>query len=840
MNAPRLARAILRRLSPSVHRDEIDGDLYEWFAATAASHGARSARWQYRRIVLLTAWDRVRKTTSVMRHARAVVTDARIGLRRLRATPGFVTAAVLTIGLGLGANVLVFGAVNGLLLRPLPFPDADALVWIFGAPSSSPAERGTVTGDEGDRIARSTDVFAATAAIGDSALIRDLGARHLRWRGIWATPGLTQTLGITPLYGTIPAELSEGAGPRLMLMGYTRWVNEFGANPSVVGQVVEFADNKRFIIAGVLPRGLEFPMVRVPHRGHGAGFVAGEQDFWILAPERPGAHPGGLMVGRLAGGKTVAQATASLRADADRVLTMVPIREQMIGTLGAVMPQLQLFALCVLAVACANVASLMLSRAVAAGRESTLRLSLGARLSDLVRMASVEAGLLVAGGLLVTWVVIKAGVMWLQALAPRHGALVSLVTFDTPVIAALAVASLMIVAVLGAIPVLGLRRTRVRNALRGLVVGQLALSVALVAGAGVLAMSLHRVLSIDAGYDTSDVAVAETILYVPPAEARPGLDSVVSRLKALPGVSAVGFVHSTPLTGQWVIEDEVRLLQGAVAGTTVKMSGSFVAYDYFEAMRIGVLAGRTFVPTDYDRRDFPVILNDVAARRYFPHGEAVGGRVFVTGREREVVGVVHATRDVRLESEPAPQFYQPFLFGTSHLVVRMAEAATRLAEIRGVIEAADSRFIIQRLEPMDALISDEVLERRVMARVLTAFGVVAIVLAAIGLFGVTRFGALNRRREFGVRVALGATRQHICGVVLQQALRTAGLGIAIGSVLSVLVMAGLQHLVFGARTLDALFVAGAALVCLAVSLVAAGYPAWRAAAVDPLVALKGE
>jgi putative ABC transport system permease protein len=404
--------------------------------------------------------------------------------------------------------------------------------------------------------------------------------------------------------------------------------------------------------------------------------------------------------------------------------------------------------------------------------------------------------------------------------------------------AAVAGASVVIVLALGVIPALSPGRTRVRRALGGLVVGQLALSVALVSGAGVLAMSLHRVLALDTGYDARDVVAAETILYVPNSEAMVVLDRVVSRLRALPGGASVGFVHSTPLSGQWVIDDQLRFFGGAAAGRTLSMSGSFVAYDYFDAMRIRLVAGRMFEPSDLARRDFPIIINDVAARRYFPDGNAVGARVFMTEREREVVGVVRATRDVRLEAEPEPQWYQPGLFGTSHLVVRMPDAANRLAEISDLITSIDSRFIIQRLEPMSAIVSDEVLERRLASRVVLAFGVVAVALAGIGLFGVTRFRTLHRRREFGVRVALGATRQDVYGVVLRHAMRTAGVGISIGCALSLAVMAGLQHLVFGARALDALFIAGSAVLMLAISAVAAGHPAWRAASVDPLTALK--
>ena len=795
------------------------------------------------------------------------MTDIRFALRRLLASPGFLTAAVVTLALGMGANALMFSAVNGLILRPLPFQEAADLVWVFSHQRQNPNERDTISDVEGDLLARRTSPFAVTAAIGDAALVRELERRHDRWLGIWATTSLFDVLRIAPAAGSVPAELPSSGSPRAMLISYDRWVRDFGSDPSIVGRLLAFADAKSFVVAGVLPPNLEFPFARAPHKGHGAGFHAGVQDFWILADDQPGAHPGGVMIARLAKGRTVDAAMSEVAAlatmlaaslpqqNAGRTLVVVPMREQVLGMIGRALPTLQLFSGLVLLIACANLANLMLARATAARADTAMRVALGATRANLAKLFAAEALVISAGGALLGLTLAWTGRELLVAMAPRHTALLDRITIDGAVLAFLAVVSIATTVLFGLVPglrsqagslteVMGTARhtgTGVHRTLRWLAVSQIALSLTLLAGAGVLRHSLQRLMHVDAGYVTDGVISADTVLYVPQREAALIRAGLIARLRSLPYVEAVGFVHSAPLTGKWVVRDTFEVMDGPAAGVTPEMPGSFVSDDYFQALRIPILAGRAFEARDFGHRDFPIIINDIAARRFFPDRNPVWARIKMTNRLREIVGVVKATRDLRLDAAPEAQWYQPFTFGTSEMLVRVTgHAADRVSDVRREIEAADPRMIVQRILPLDAIVADSVLERRIASNLVSVFAGVALALAAVGLYGVMHFGVLRRHREFAIRSALGATRRTILHAVLRQSLVLAGLGIGLGLALSMAVAGMLQRLMFETRAASPTALGLAAFVLVLVVVAAALQPAWRAASTDPTAVLKAE
>jgi predicted permease len=792
--------------------------------------------------------------------------DLRLAWRRLAASPMVFGAAVLTLALGMGVNALLFSATSGLLLKPLPFQDGDALAWLLTETAAKPGVRETTTGEEGEAVARSTSPYEATAAVGDSALVRELERSHQRWRGLWATTGLFQVLKIAPALGAVPPTLPPDGAPRAMVIGNARWQRDFGADPGIIGRELAFADNKRFVVVGVLPPALEFPFARPPHPGHGAGFLPGEQDYWILAPDPPGGHPGGVMIGRLGSGQDHPRAQAVLSAvsaqlarehpasHAGRTLVNVPLRQQILGPLSRAVPLLQAFAVLVLAIACANLASLLIARGATRTDEVTVRLALGARLSDLVRLRAAEAfviSVLGAGaGLGIAWI----GRAWLARLAPRHEALVGRITIDAGVVLALGGAAVLVTFACGVFPALWRRRSAmlpahasrvtrsdVRRSLRTLVACQIALSVTLAASALLLGRSLQRLLDTDPGYRTEGVFAADAILYVPTREAQVVMGDLVTRLRAVPGVDAVGFVHSTPLTGKWIVRDTFEILDGPAQGRTRELPGSFVAHDYFRAMQIPIVAGRGFSEADLSRRDYPIIINDIAARQYFPGRSPIGERVRITGALREIVGVVGATRDLALDMPAEPQWYLPGLSGTSELVVRAtAGLATMPAALRREIAATDPRFIVQRIDALDGIASDTVMERRLAARLAGIFAGLAIVVAGLGLYGVLSFSVAQRRREFAIRAAVGATRGAIARLLVGDGLRAGAIGIGVGMLAGAAAARELRPFLYETVNADLWAVPLAAALLLGVSLAASIGPALRGAATSVVTALRRE
>jgi predicted permease len=776
----------------------------------------------------------------------------------------FFGTAVLTLALGMGVNALLFSATSGLLIKPLPFQAGDELAWILTETTAKPGVRDTTSGDEGDAIARTAAPFSTTAAIGDSALVRELPRSHQRWHGIWATRTLAEVLKITLPVGAVPSVLPPDGAPRAMLVGYARWQRDFGSDPAIVGRELAFADNKKFIVAGVLPPALEFPFARPPHPGHGAGFQPGEQDYWILAPDAPGGHPGGVMIGRLAAGQDHERAQAALAAvsqrlsqerptsQSGRTLVSVPLRDQILGSLSTAVPLLQAFAVLVLAIACANLASLLIARNATRADEVTVRLALGARLRDLIRLRAAEVlvvSVLGAGAALgLAWI----GRQWLARLAPRHDALLERVSMDGGVLLALGATTLVVTTVCGVLPALLRRRpsvppayagriTRpgVRRSLRTLVACQVALSITLVASALLLGRSLQRLLATDPGYRTEGVFAADAILYISNREAEPILRDLVTRLRAVPGVDAVGFVHSTPLTGKWNVRDTFEILDGPARGRTPEIPGSFVGYDYFRVMQIPVVAGRAFTEADLTRADYPILISDVAARQFFPGRSAVGARVRITGELREIVGVVGATRDLALDAPAEPQWYLPSVNGTSQLIVRASSAlATMPATLRREIAATDPRFIVQRLDALDDIVSDTVMERRLAARLAGVFAILAVIVAGVGVYGVLSFNVAQRRREFAVRAAVGATRAALARLLVGDGLRAGALGVGAGVLAAWVAARQLHPLLYEPAAGELWAVPAAAILLLAVLLAASIGPAVRGASTDVVSALR--
>jgi predicted permease len=806
--------------------------------------------------------ERVREQHRDVRRPRAIDAfgrDLRFAARRLRARPGFAGAAALTLALGAGLATVAFTTTRALIHGPMGVADPDRLVWIGTRVPAAEGIGGGVSGVEADSVASQTDVFAAVAVIGSRARVLTVGQGRAEWTGLWVTLQLADVLRITPAAGRAftGADLDHRGAAPAMMMGFSRWQRDFGGDPAIVGRVLRFEDNKPHTIVGVLPRGLRFPDGRAPGAGSGVEFALGEQDFWILGQELPSALPGGTVVARLRDGMAAEAAAARVEAiaadarDPDRIATAVTIRSHALGAMRRGVPLLSAFAALVLAIACANLTTMMLARGSQAHEEATLRLALGADRVDLVRLMVAEAlWIALAGAAGAVGFTAAARALFAAAIdaavVERATSLGMTAAFAllTATLVALAATAVRVSAEAWRIRPSAIRVVnrgasadrRVTRAMNGFVCAQIAITLVLLTGGALVVRSLGRLLAVDAGYDRRGVVAADVLMFGPPAEFVPYFLNLHERLRALPGVEAVGLVQSTPLTGKWIIREPL----GLDGRGSIDASGTFVAFDYFEAIGTPVLDGRTFTRDEVtSSRSRVIVINDVAAAHFFPGERAVGRRLTLLGRPREVVGVVKGTRDVELSVAAEAQWYQPAFVGGSQVIVRTSDDAAAFVDtIRRELLASDARVIVKRVEPLASVVARSVGDRRTAAQLLAGAAAVATVLALVGLYGVVNFRSLQRRREFSVRVALGASPRTLMMLVLRQAAAISMLGVSIGAAAAVPLSRSLESLLFSVRAGDPSTTAVVALALAAMTIATSAIPACRAARVNPVDLLR--
>ena len=794
----------------------------------------------------------------------------RLAVRRLARAPSFTLTAVLTIALAIGANGMIFSAVRALIDRPLPFHEADRLVWIYGKVRAASGPGDKLSGDEAKSLAASTGTYDAVGVIGDRAFLRVNGDRRERWNGLWVTPSLFDVLRIQPALGR-PITIDDArSGARVMMIGYERWQRDLGGDTAVVGRPIQFYDGHTFLVAGILPPGLEFPLGQMPQSGNGSGFVIGTQDFWILGQEGD-ELPGGTVLARLrptvSRESAAAQASVSSRrlaaegviTDSARTMEIVPLHDQALGLVRPGLRLAQAFAVLMLLLACANLTNLVLLRTHAREGELAVQAALGAGTREITSGIVVEVALLTAVGGAIGLGLTAFARRAVELLAAGSVSMVGQITVDRSVVVFTVGITALVAAVVAAVPAIIIARgnlqatllsgsrsltaTRRQARLRvALVVSQVALALMLSVGAALIATSFARLMSVDAGYDPRGVVSADVEVFdhPKPAEFYRDLDR---RLRGLPGVKAVGLIHSTPLTGRWTFADPFVIVGRAEdPATAPPVSGAFIAFDYFGAMSTPIVSGRPFTEQESMAGDAPVlIINETAARRFFPGRSPLGESVFLAGKARRIVGVVKDMRDARLDAPAEPQWYQPMFGAGTQLIVRVAgDASDAIPMLRRELAAVDRRFVVNSIVSLDAIIATTVTERRMAMRLLATLATIALVMASIGLYGVVSFNVVRRRREFGVRSALGAQRHALVGMVLRDGVGMAVAGIAVGVMLSLGLTGALERLLFEVSPTEPLTIAMIAAVLLAVSVGASLLPAWRGASVDPATALRAE
>jgi putative ABC transport system permease protein len=802
----------------------------------------------------------------------ALIQDLRYALRRLVHSPGFTVASIVTLALGIGATTAIFSVVDAVLLRPLSFQDPSRLVLVWERFAARDQETNVVNPanylDWRDRATSFTDL----AALGWSQQTFAGDVPELV-QGRSVTPNFFRTLGLAPLLGRVftPAEAVPG-GPPVIILSYGLWRRQFGGDSGVVGRPVPVAGGTA-VVLGVMPPALR-PM------------PWGQEEYWeplrLNESDRTRSGRYTMVVGRLKSGVTVARAQAEMDVitrglqqeypnfDTGWTANVVTLTDQIVGSARRALLVVLGAVTLVLLIAAANVGNLVLVRAEGRQREVALRAALGASRLRLVRQWLVESALVslaggAAGVMLARW-----GVDLLVAVAPPYVPRLAEITVDARVLAVAALVSLAVGIGAGLPAALGVgthdlaaglrggsgRTTGDRIARRwrdGLVVVQVSLALVLLSGAGLLVRSLQRLSAIRPGFDLSHVT--SMAISLPQAKYGDGAhqtafySQLTDRIRTMPGVSEVGAISLVPLVPQGAAT------RFTIVGRPAPKPGEWTSADirivepgYFAAMRIPVARGRIF--TAADRADAPpvVVVNEAMARQFWPGDDPLGARLQVNWNDAtahpEIVGVVGDVRTSALDAEIHPMIYYVEAqapTGELTLVVRHnGDAAALVSAVRGAVRDLDRDVPLTDVASMSTRLTRSMADRRYPMLLLSGFALLAVLLAAVGLYGLLSYAVSRRSQEIGVRVALGAGRGTVLRMVLGDGVRLTLVGIVIGAAGGVFAARALGRLLYGIGPTDPVTFVAVAVLLVAVALLASYVPAARATRVDPVVALRTE
>jgi putative ABC transport system permease protein len=811
-----------------------------------------------------------------------VVQDVRYGLRMLRKNSGFAATAILTLALGIGATTAIFSVVDGVMLKPLPFPTADRLVRIGSVFVAN--GRGGVASypDFLDWRARN-HVFdgMAVSRTNDFTLIGPREPLHLQ--GAVASAQLFSLLGAAPALGRsfLPKEDQPAAanGTDPVILSYGLWQREFGSDASVLGRAIQIGDQP-FTVVGVMPQGFQFPIQADPVELWTTIGVDAAGGANAMTAQR-GAHY--LDVdGLLKPGVTLEQAQAEMATIASvlnkehpenkpRTVRIMPELRGLIGPLRT--PLLVLLGAVgfVLLIVCVNVANLLLARATARHKEMAVRAVLGAtrrRTVCQLLTESVSLGLLGGGlGLALALASLRLLLRLIPVDVPRLNA----VGLDARLLTFSILISLLAGMLFGLAPAMraskvslteslkesgqgskGKERSRLRDAL---VVSEVTLAVVLLVGAGLLIQSFLHLTRVDPGFDPHHVLTFQLDSPAGMQDSRgPAFfREVVTRLSAVPGVSSASAVASLPLTGDNIASSIEIEGEPTPMGSRPTADFNAVEPNYFRTLRIALVAGRDFTERDDSKSTPVVIVNRTLARRFFPNQNPIGkhvrpgiGNGYGPGESpmREIVGVIGDVKQSGLDTEAAPEVYAPLAqspFGTMLIVVRTAnDPRSIVGAARREVTSLDKNAPIYHVETLDQYFAESVAEPRFLTLLLSGFAGLALLLASLGIYGVISYIVAQSTREIGIRMALGAEAGEVVFAVLRRGLLLAVVGATIGLAGAFGLVHLLPGLLYGVRATDPMTLAAAPLVLLMVAAIASYIPARRAARVDPMVALRYE
>ena len=798
--------------------------------------------------------------------------DLRYGLRMLARNPGFTAVAVMTLALGIGVNTAVFTLVNGILLRPMPFPEPDRLFLVSFTPRHSPFEMGPALSDADYLAFRAQDrLFDGVATFQASGANLTGAGDAVRVPSASVTPGFFSVLRAAPALGRsfLPEEDQAGRD-RVVVLSDPLWRNRFGADPHVLGKSIKL-DGVDHTVIGVMPAGFNFPY---------------DAEVWTPLAVLPPTHNSFSrpVVGRLKPGASRQQAQAELETFArhfpgasveeqsDWQAQILPLKELLVGK---VRRSLLIFAGAVglvLLIACANFANLLLTRSAGREREMAVRAALGAGRWRLIRQMLAE-GLLVslaggaAGIVLALWAVPALIALAPAGRVPR----LEMIRMDGWVLGFTLGVSLLTGIVASLAPVLrggsrdvrdtlsrgGRTETGRNEGVRGaLVISEIALALTLLTGAGLMLKSFLRLSAVAPGFRPENVMTMTVDLpdsiYRTPEQLKGFHDRMISKLSSLPGLTAAGAVNWMPLSGA-LIKGDFQLEGGRSFPEGFMVDKLCVSPGYFRVLGIHLLAGRDFTSRDDAGAPGVVIVSQSVARRIWPGEDPVGKRLSMEdhptpGDWLTIVGVVDDVKQEGLARQSNPATYRPYAqttvpFFLNHMTfaVRTASDPLRVAsELRAALREVDRNQPAQSMATLQELMLATTAEPRFQTKLLLVFASLALTLAVVGIYGVLAYTVAQRTHEFGVRVALGAGAQDVLRLVLRRTLLLLGAGLALGMAGALAATRVLANLLFDVKPTDPATFAAVALVVSCAAVAAGLIPARRATKVDPMVALRYE
>jgi putative ABC transport system permease protein len=818
--------------------------------------------------------------------------DLKYGVRMLAKAPGFTAIAILTLALGIGANTAIFSVVDGVLLRPLSYKDSASLFNVWGKFEKEGIPQNWISEPEYWDLVDRNQSFSEIAAyqLGGGANLTSSDAPPVQVSEGAATSSLFSLLGVHPVLGrAFSAEEDQPGRNKVALLSYALWRSQFGADPKIVGKPVQL-DGESYAVVGVL--GPDFSLGTKPNIWVSLGLDRAK-------PDDRGSHSLHVTA-RLKPGVNFAQASSDMDRFAAQLqreypdnygtgdkgwgMFLVPVKEQLVGKLRPALFILLGAVAFVLLIACVNVANLLLSRASARERELAVRAALGAKRSRLVRQLLTESLLLALAGGALGLVLAFWGVSALRALVPHNVPRMDEVQVNPMVLAFTFGISLLTGLVFGLAPAWQVSRANLQDALREggrggsaaagsrrlrgvLVVSELAIAVLLLVGAGLLIRSFRHLLDVSPGFQTQHLLTMEIALpeqaYAAGAPVQSFYKQLIDRILAIPGVQSAGAVNLMPLSeayssGTVVFEDTSipNAPRAAHFGNLpfMEIDKRTATPGYFQAMQIPLLRGRMFTDGDGPEAPFVAVVDADFAHRFWPTGDAVGKRIAVDSipnsippqrRWRTIVGVVGHVKHYGLDVQGREQAYFPRAQKDDahemYLAVRTTlDPASVTSAIRQQVAALDKNLPIYNIATMDQLVSNSVAQPRLNLSLLVAFAALALILSAVGVYGVMAYAVTQRTHEIGIRMALGAMPADVLRQVLAEGGRLAAFGVALGLVAALALTRLMASLLFGVKPTDPVTFAVVAAMLVCVALAACYIPARRATRVDPIIALRYE